>query len=199
MENTNIKKCPICDKYNSFNKRESICKKCSYIKNLKINRTKKGLLKRIYYEQRHSSKLRNHIMPSYSIEEFIETYIENITFNKLYYEWVKSEYDKWLKPSFDRKNDSLSYSFSNFNNWVTWKENKLKFEIAMRNGEIIHKKNPQKKVAQYSFDGELIKIHTSINQASRSMGKKNNASYIKRVCDSKSKYAYGFKWKYYIL
>lgn len=59
-----------------------------------------------------------------------------------------------------------------------------------------------KKVCQYNFKGELIKIFNSMVEAERFMNNKPNAYWgelgnnIGGCCSSKQKSAYGFIWKY---
>lgn len=54
----------------------------------------------------------------------------------------------------------------------------------------------KKKVYQFSLNGELIKIWSSITDAAKGVGIKNGCS-IGAVCRGERNKAGGFKWKYY--
>ena len=51
-----------------------------------------------------------------------------------------------------------------------------------------------KRTAQYSLDGELIKIYDSTSQVQRELG--FNCKTIQKVCREKGRTAFGYKWKY---
>ena len=90
---------------------------------IKYKKTKKGMSAHIYGQQRASSKKRGHDYPSFTLEEFREGLFNYPTFSSLYDKWVASNYCKDLRPSPDRLDDKLSYSFSNLQ-LLTWKGNK---------------------------------------------------------------------------
>lgn len=66
-------------------------------------RTREGLLRRIYYNQKYNSKKTGHFKILYSIDVFISACLTSDKFEELYIKWVDSGYNKWLKPSIDRK------------------------------------------------------------------------------------------------
>jgi hypothetical protein len=51
-----------------------------------------------------------------------------------------------------------------------------------------------RKVAQYDFNGNLIKIHKNINQAAKAMGDTGGSTNIRKVVNGKRLSAYGYKW-----
>lgn len=54
--------------------------------------------------------------------------------------------------------------------------------------------NKSKRVAQYTKDGKLVKIWSSLKQITREMGW--NAANISKVCYGKRPSMYGFLWRY---
>lgn len=105
--------------------------------------------------------------------------------------------NKENKPYVNHKDENC------FNNsvenlmWVTHKEN---MNWGTRNQRIAFKNtnNPKKckKIAQYTLNGELIKIYNSINSACQELN--INHSHIGQCCNNEygRKTAYGYKWKY---
>lgn len=86
--------------------------------------------------------------------------------------------------------------------WCTYKHN---FNEAVKLGLIKPKYNSNdnriraKKIAQYSLDNKLIKIHACSVDAEKelkSKGVKINARNIRKVCLNERKTAGGFIWKY---
>lgn len=169
------------------------CKVCYNDTRLLKRRTKQGLVYHMYIHQKVHSKRRKHALPTYTKEELYEFAINNKEFNKLFDDWVKSNYDYWLVPTFDRLDNFNSYSFDNFNKWLTLKENNDTFREDVRNGKYISKMT-HKKVIQLSLDNIKINKFESMAEASR----KTNiiASSISAVCNGKRKTAGGYKWSY---
>ena len=104
---------------------QSQCKVCYRDTKLKSKRTKKGMTGVMYDSQRSNSKTRGHPMPTYSKKELREWLYSQELFHHLYNLWVVSNYDKMLKPSVDRLEDDLPYSFSNIQLTV-WQVNQDK-------------------------------------------------------------------------
>jgi len=169
---------------------QNYCNKCHYESNGKYYRTKKGIISKMYDNQIRSSKNRCHPKPKYSRQELIKWTLNESLFHKLYDNWVKSNYDKYKKPSIDRKNDYKGYSFENIQ-LMTWKENEDKNHNDSKNG--INTKQC-KSVNQYDLNGKLIKKHYSMCQAAREVGILNGN--ISNVCSGIRKTAGGFKWAY---
>ena len=101
--------------------RHFICKVCEKIYMDTYTKTELGVINLMYGLQRGSSKKRGHNMPTYTKEEFTTWLYEN-NFKTLYDNWVDADYDKMVKPSADRLDDDLGYSFDNIR-LVTWQEN----------------------------------------------------------------------------
>ena len=127
-------------------------------------------------------------MPNYSIDELIVWAMSSAVFHRLYYEWKKSNYDKWLKPSFDRLDDYKPYSFDNLQ-IVTWRDNDGKFKHDIKYG-INNKQN--KAVAQCLISGEMLAKYYSLRSAERLTGIPHGD--ISNCCNGKNKSAGGYVW-----
>jgi len=107
-----MKKCSTCGenkKLSGFYKnkamkdgRQPLCKPCERIKAKDYSRTKKGLISQIYWNQRSSSRERQHDLPDYFLQELREWAYSQKIFHELYSAWKSSGYQKALIPSFDR-------------------------------------------------------------------------------------------------
>lgn len=192
-----MKKCTKCknvkllsDFYlNSRGAKRSECKMCTNKDNNKREKTKQGLIYKIYRSQKCNSIKRNHILPEYTRNELKEWIYSQPNFNKLYNDWVKSNYDIKLKPSIDRIDSLKHYYFDNIQ-LVTWNINHInsnneKMTISNRNIRPVLK-----------IDNNIITEYISISDAAR----KNNLhhSNIYNVCIGKYKHSGGFKWKFKI-
>lgn len=199
VQNNNIdnkvkkcKKCGCIKENNMFSRRENgtkilpICKQCISKKILDYRRTKIGLLKKIYLAQ----KRRNHV--SYSLEYFLDRYLNNSLFIRLYENWVESNYNVKIIPSIDRINNNLPYIETNIQ-MVTWTQNKLNADKHMRLGKIIHAVRPHVKVNQFNKDNIIVKTYPSISQAERETGIFKES--ISQVCSGKRKTAGGYIWR----
>lgn len=154
-------------------------------------RTKNGVCYRLYYDQCASSRKRGHMEPQYSKDDLAVWIQSQQHFDELYSNWVESNYMSDLKPSCDRLNNSLGYSFDNIE-LVTWKENKDR-----ANADVIDNKltTNQTQVYQYSTDGHFIRSYQSIAEACRldsSLDQRN----ITSCCQGKIPTAYGYFWSY---
>ena len=154
------------------------------------SRTKEGLIKSIYYDQRSHSLNRKHPMPEYSKEELIVWTFSQSNFDKLYENWVESGYKKDLRPSVDRKDDYVHYKLENLQ-LVTFRENYKRSHEDMKNGT----NNKQSKtVYQYDLEGNFIKEFHSCRFAGRELNL--SPTSIGRVCNYNQKTAGGFIWSY---
>jgi hypothetical protein len=159
--------------------------------NRPYERTKKGLCYRLYYDQRNSSKKRGHAYPKYSKEELFEWISSQQNFKELYSNWEASGYTSDLRPSCDRLNSTIGYSFDNIE-LVTWKENKIRANSDVINCKIMLN---QTEVYQYLASGKFIKAYKSLSEACReddSLDQRN----ISACCQGKIPTAYGYRWSY---
>ena len=160
----------------------------------KYCRTKESIPTIIFNTQKRCSKERGHNPPEYTREELkLWMYSQDI-FHKLYDEWIESGYKKDNKPSCDRLNNDIGYSFDNIE-IVTWGTNKKRADIDIRNCLITHGVNPQKRVIQYSKDkSTVVDIFKSSQDAARQTGCLQ--SKISLVCNGKRNHTGGYYWKY---
>ena len=78
----------------------------------------------LYFDQRRGSEKRGHPYPPYTLDEFREWLLAN-SFDILFDRFEQSGYDKWLRPSADRIDSSLPYTFDNLQ-LITWRKNHKK-------------------------------------------------------------------------
>lgn len=114
-------------------------------------------------------------------------------FDELFNNWVRSGYDKMLKPSPDRLDNSKPYTLDNLE-LVTWAENDRRGHEDMRNGVIISGANPQRPVLSVNIvTGKILRFH-SMCEAERQTGA--HSTHIGDCCNGRRNYASGYYWKY---
>lgn len=156
-------------------------------------KTINGVILTIYGGQKGSSKKRGHLHPSYTKKELESWLLSQPLFYMLYNSWVSSGYDRYLKPSVDRKDNSIGYTLDNIQ-LMTWKENEDKGNIDMRLGKLTTRFSI-KSVIQFSLSGCILNTFISVIDASRQTG--INQSNISECCiGKKRRTAGGFKWKF---
>lgn len=89
----------------------------------KYLKTAHGVIQTIVHSQRSSSKKRGQELPVWSVDEFYTYALADSSFCKLYSEWVKSGHNRDLKPSVDRIDCLLPYTWDNIQ-FMTAYENK---------------------------------------------------------------------------
>ena len=168
------------------------CNDCRSKKVLNHRRTKFGLIARIYQHQKQSSLKRKMKMPTYT-KEWLESWLmAQPKFHQLYDEWKASAFKRELRPSADRKNNSISYEKSNIQ-LMTWIQNKEKQDKETKAGMPVTKRI--RAVKQYDLNGNFIAEYKSISIAARITGcNRNNISFVckgkrNKVCNSIWKYA----------
>ena len=135
----------------------------------------------IYSGQRGSSRERGHEPPAYTLEELRAWMNQQPNLRSLMEEYAASE-DSQKRPSIDRENDDLPYTFDNIK-LGTWKENRDK-----------ERAKQSKPIIQLTLEGEVIREWSSIKEGSRELGIPH--SNISNVCRGKRKTAGGYKWEY---
>lgn len=195
-----MKKCIKCGKQKDLSSfyrnrdgkdgRLNSCKSCVRKDRIYFNRTKKGLISRIYDNQTQNSKARGHNAPGYTKAELREMLMASDLFNKIFNEWELSGYAKRLTPSIDRKNDYVGYEITNIQ-IMTWGENDDKGHSDLKSAKLFDNHSP---ISQYSISGMFIKSYISQAEASRIT--KVNKGNIGECCRGNRKKAGGFKWEY---
>jgi len=152
---------------------------------MSINERDKSLMQitsRIYFTQKTKSVKRGHSAPLYSLEELRTWLYNDWLFLLLYDNWVNCGYISNMKPSLDRLDDDIGYSFSNVQ-IGTWEDNNKK-------NHNINKKS----VIQLTKDGDYVNDFESLNEAASSTSIVR--SNIGRCVNGKLKSAGGYLWIY---
>lgn len=153
----------------TFNGYLDYCKDCSkearMSNNSMANRGRIGVVSSMYSNQRRNSYKRNHPLPEYSQEELYSYVVNHPRFNRIYRDWINSDYDTNLKPSIDRKDDDIHYTMENIE-LKTWGENNAKGHSDTMKGINNKRSYP---ILQYK-ENELIGEYYSIAEAKRQTG-----------------------------
>jgi hypothetical protein len=106
--------------------------------------TQEGLVAKIHSDQRRNSRRRGHELSQYDIYTLREWAKKQPIFYMLYDIWVASGYNRWSRPSFNRKNNNLPYSLNNIEIMTAYENLKLEgnnpkpiYRIDMNNGTIL--------------------------------------------------------------
>lgn len=117
-------------------------------------KTKKGLVTNLY----HKMKQRNTVDFELS---FLHTFCQCKKFDRLFAEWVRSNYHKDFKPTIDRISNKKGYTVRNIQ-WMSWRDNRYK--------QTMERRRRKQKVLQTTLNGEFIKIHFSQREACKRTG-----------------------------
>lgn len=148
-------------------------------------KSRKGLSCRLYNNMKANSKRRGKQLPDYDLESFRMWLFNQPNFDKLYFNWGASNYDKNKAVSVDRIDDNIGYIFSNMR-LTTWKVNNKKANQDMRVGKLKNGANPQKPVIQYREFSSLMEAERNMDIDHRKLSK---------VCNEGVKID-GFNWKF---
>ena len=151
----------------------------------RYRRTKGGWIARAYGNQTSGSKRRGLEYPKYSSSEFKEWVLKQPNFDKLFVDWVASDFDRKLCPSVDRIDHKKPYQLDNIQ-LMTVSENASK---GMKETRV-----NWKTVEQYSINGEFINSYVSGVDAERALN--IPSTNILKAAKGGLKTAGGFVWKY---
>ena len=140
MSLKNCNKCGIdkpLSEYHSHKKSadglDYICKDCSSDVCLEWQRSKNGLVSRIYNNQRGKSKRRGHALPDYAVQQLRDWITSQVVYHTMHRAGVASNDDRNFVPSCDRIDDDKPYTLDNIQ-LMTWKENDDKGSYDLRHG-----------------------------------------------------------------
>ena len=167
----------------------SYCKPCNVVICKERRHSRQGMYTDIYNGQIGSSKKRKHPLPTYTLDELIEWLQAQPEFEDMYQEWVNSNYDRWLKPSPDRLDESKSYNLQNLQ-LLTWRDNMLRHKEQM----VSQGDSTCRSVNQFTKEGVFIAAYHSLSEAARQTGA--TAGNILRCCRGEYASSKGFKWRY---
>ncbi len=178
-------------KDNFYKSNKYQCRQCQAENGRQRDRTRLGLIGSIYRTQIRSSKHRKHNPPAYSKDDLFAWFDKQESFSMLYTQWVKSDYEKMLRPSVDRIDDSIGYTLENIQ-LMSWDANAKKAHAGMLDG---HLHCNHKQVAQYTKSGKFLKVFPSTASASREVGKVKQT--IHAACRADGRTSAGFQWRYF--
>lgn len=172
------------------------CKDCvkkavrsrSKIVGSKYDFTEHGVIRVIYKTQKRHQKIRGHGDMPYSKDQ-LSSWMYRNGYKEMYDRWVSEGHDTNLKPSVDRINSNLGYSFENIR-LVTWKENRLNQANDIKNG-VGSGGRRTKKLLKLCKDKKIVCEYVSYQGARRDMGYS-----IEYQIKNGVKCRNGFYWKY---
>lgn len=145
----------------------------------RYRKTKRGVLTNIFSHQ----KARKPVY--YKLRELHSRFLNNKKFDRLFKEWIKSEYDKQFKPTIDRINYKIPYTLKNIH-CLSWSDNRYKQRMEL--------KAIRARVVYMIKGDSAINIFPSQRSAIRISGL--NQSGISMCLNGKRKTCGGYKWSY---
>jgi hypothetical protein len=122
--------------------------------------TPKGLITNLYNKLKERNKVD-------FTREFLQEFSQCKKFERLYSEWVKSNYNKQFKPSIDRISNKVHYTKNNIQ-WLTWSENRYKQNMERRSRKgVVYQMIGDKIINKFKSQREAV-IKTGISQGNMS-------------------------------
>lgn len=186
--------CKLDKPQTDFHKGKTRCKPCTAIYDRDKARTPEGLVRRVYNNQRMTTRKMGRALPAYTYEQLCLWLDAQPEFHILYHAWVAGGYAKDDSPSVDRKDNTIGYTLNNIQ-VVSWRQNLLNQKKQNLSGEYLH--TGSKAINQLSLDGAFIAKFESIGIALRHIkGDRKGTSNVAAVADGKWQSAYGYKWEW---
>jgi hypothetical protein len=146
----------------------------------KFRKTKKGILTNCYSKQKQRKGV------EYSLEDLHIKFLTDAKFDRLYKEWIKSNYNKEFKPTIDRINCKEIYTMKNIQ-CISWKDNRYKQRMEtniFRSKKIVCIK-----------ENKVVNIFSSVSNAVRKTGLMQGN--ISACLTKRRKTCGGYKWIYF--
>ena len=99
----------------------SVCKPCAVKATQARQKTREGLIKKIFHNQQMTTKKMGRVPPAYTEQELLEWAMSQ-GYEQMWQSWTNSGHDKWLSPSVDRIDNNQSYTLKNIQ-LLTWRQN----------------------------------------------------------------------------
>ncbi len=91
----------------------------------RFRKTPKGVLTNLYSKMGERNRKKGFGDLPFTLKELHDRYLRDTAYLKLFESWEASGFEKEKKPSFDRTNPTIGYSFQNME-LKTWGENRAK-------------------------------------------------------------------------
>ncbi|WP_455390123.1 hypothetical protein [Lactiplantibacillus pentosus] len=145
-----------------------------------------GLLTNLYQKLKVRNTKRGYGDLNFDLAQFKDWSANEPRFLRLFRIWVFDDYSKDFKPSVDRINPHLGYSFKNMQ-WLTWKENYIK---GINEGS-----SKKKKPIIMTKEGIVIGRFKSIQDAQYFLNLSSNGDISRALLNSnRTVNEYGFKY-----
>lgn len=167
--------------------KNGICKQCMINRAKEYRKTLKGVVNTIYNSMKQHSKERGQVVPGFSFDGLYGFLKNNIQFINLYNDWKNNSYNRWMKPSCDRKDESIGYTFDNIE-IMRWKENSDK-------GRDDSNKRRMKGVVKMDLNGNDLHKYDSLADACRE-NDISSRSNLRTHIRNNTLHCVGFKWRY---
>lgn len=148
-------------------------------------RKRDQFLRNAYRNMGYRTKLYDLEPIDFTVNEFIEKYIDDPIFVKMHGYWLENDMETEIKPSVDRKNNFIGYLSDNIQ-FLTVKENKDK--------GYKENKNRNKRVLMTNTKTGKQRIYNSAWSAAHETG--INRNLIFRCCTNEFESVYGFSFKF---
>ena len=151
----------------------------------KYRKTQRGVITNIYHKQIYHCKHRGSPVPTYTLEQLQNKFLNKRTFRRIYLKWRGSNYDMQLKPSIDRIDCLKPYSLENIQ-VLTWAENRYKqrFELGRIRARAVY----------CLAGGALVATYKSVTEAVRATGL--HQGNISSCLHGARKTCGGYVWSY---
>lgn len=188
MPDIQCNKCGEIKHSSHFSGKSLVCKPCIVIRNREYYRTEKGFITNAFNSCKRNSAARGHVPPNFTKEE-LGNWLRKANLVQMLADWQQANWNPHLKPSIDRFDSNLPYTFDNMR-LLTWAQNNAE---AYEERKTRRSTKQSVKVVQYTLTGEFVASYISIAQAARD----NNfcRTYINSCVNGKYPNAHGYLWR----